>query len=221
MEIIKNLEIEEFFDEHSGDAELQQWAEGMFIHKYIELKQDPNGFNFTERELYKPGNEPFFIPGKIYTFQNVMKDKKQYDGQPVVLCTKVGQDAKKGYWMQGINFNNLPPETIVDVLTIYIEDFESELDLMEDAAARNETYISKAIIENFSKTEFVIGMFEKANACAFSKYYLGNMINPTLYEMDDWKYIPFIKPMNLVGMSFADLVKKFMSMTKKMIEKKK
>ena len=220
MEIIKNLEVLQFYETYSGDQEMQEYANTMFVAKYIELKEDPNGFNYLERTNYKPGDDPFFIPGKIYTFKNVIEDKKKYDGQPLVLCTKIGAE-KKGFYMQGLNFNTLPQEMTARVLDAYAKLFEKEMEQTEDAAGRNESYISKEIVTAFMNNKFLVTVFEKFNSNPFSKFYLGNMMNPTLVETDDWKYIPFIRPMSLVGMSVEDLIKKYEELSKKMAAKHK
>lgn len=210
---ISSLDAENFWKANKGNAKFYTECEEKFTKKYVVQNGYDEIFEYNERSLYKPSQEPFFIPGKIYTFLNTPK-KESYDGQPIVFVTSLGEDKKKGKFIHGLNFNNVPGETRMQILDVFENIFTDELKLQDEAAAHGETYIPKNLIECLKDTKFVMSIFEKASVNAYSKFYLCDIKQPSLFEFDDWKIIPFLNPKNLVGLTLLDLIAKFLKMSK-------
>lgn len=214
------LGLEDYYNKNKGDNKLIQWVNSMFQAKYVVQKGYDDGLDLTERELYKPQNGQFFVPGKMYVFKYEPKGKEKYDGRPILFCTQVGEN-KYGYYVQGIDVNTIPVETRAQILDGVVELFRKEMEQQVQKAEEGDTYIPKDMVKTLGDDKFLTQAFKTPNVNAFKKYYIAAIQEPSLFELDDWQYIPFIQPQEFVGISFKDILKSFFSLIKPDSAKKK
>lgn len=214
-DIIQNLEIQKFYEANSGNNKLIKALPDAFFAKYIQQEGYDDGLDYSERVNYKPGDGTYFIPGKIYTFKYVPKDKKKFDGQPVVICCAVEVDKKKGVYMRGINLNYMIPEVKAEFMDKYIKLFVDENNNQETEAMKDKTYASQDIAGALKKRSEVFKLFENACAGAYERFYIENMSMPSLIEMDDWKFLPLLLPIGFQGFSLDEAYAKYLDDVKK------
>lgn len=195
-----------FYDENKGNTSIGKNVREVFIEKYIGNKYD-YGFDFTEYELYKPSNITYFIPGKMYTFYY----KRESNGPrfPIVLAVKTGENKERGPYLECIDFNKVPLEYRAQILDMYCQKFKGEVCKMWDACEGNQTYVSTNIIGAFGDPKALDAIFDKFVGASYSRFYLSKIERPKLYEMDDWKFIPFYID---DGLDLAKMAKKYAAM---------
>lgn len=200
-------DILDFYNAYAKDTEVYSSTKELFDYKYIQ-QEEISDIDFAERLLYKPNSETFFIPGKMYTFfYKREKMKKGVDNFPVILVTNVKTgNPLLGMYIEGINFNKIPAEYRAQVLDKYLTKFEPELIKMWDSAEKGETYVSSKIISALQDPNVLNDMFDKMIGPSYSTYYLRNIERPCLFEMDDWKFIPFYVD---EGLDFGAMLDKF------------
>lgn len=208
------FDILDFYNANSSNTELRSYLDEMFQAKYVKQDGYDDGFDYSERRLYSPSKKPFFVPGKMYTFQYTPKDKKKFDMLPILFCTGVGT-TKDGFpFVQGINMNKLPNDVKAHVLNEICKMFQGEMEKQEEAAASGQTYVPSAMVKELMSEGFIMKMIEFAGINTHERFKIEYMKQPSLFELDDWKFIPLIIPKCFVGASLGEILNEFKKTTK-------
>lgn len=143
------------------------------------------------------------IPGMIYTFLYKAKEILTYDNQefmdimPLIFCLR-----STPYNFTGINLNMLPNKVRLKFLQEYYETYERyfiNIDefLRDGKPAINTSFLRYMQSPNGSKFAELIGNQIDCNIeFAYRKYYYEYVELFRMIEYTQWKYIPFLEPIN-------------------------
>lgn len=212
----------DFYKENRTNAKIRRESYKMFFDKYQMNKPDPDGFKLTERELYKPSSKNFFIPGKIYTFRYdpLFKNKLDYfDRNPIILChDNIKAKGTGNELVVGVNLNLLPEKIKAGTLQIFYENFKQDIEQGEYKANRGQTHISARLIKSLVDWLSTVSVFKNSNIhydFSYRQYIKPRIQHASLVEYDDWNYIPFIRPQEIMGKSLNEIYNDYYSFSKK------
>lgn len=205
------------YKNNSGNPTIRKDAYSYFNKKYI--KRDANEFflQLHEGEKITHENKPFWIPGRIYTFEYdpVYKDVlSYYDKRPIIMVHDVYTHPNtKNDLVLGINLNFLPERVRVAVLQYYYEMFKTEINNAENSFWEGKIILSTQKIVTFLKDWLLqLKIFNTHGVSfgfAYRQYIQTRIKNPILIEYDDWERIPFLHPKDIIGKGLDEIYNEY------------
>lgn len=198
-----------------------------FENKYFKKPFQESGglFETTERFLAKKLN--FFLPGRIYTWQYdpIGKDVLDYyDLRPIVLVHS--QFVAKGTGnmiVQGLNLNFFPEITRVQVLQLFYEAFEMDLNNAEQLIEKNQIGTMNRVWQYLINWYFVTNLFNKKGQIgyqwAYRNYIIDRMKTPVIVELNDWQLLPFFIPIEFNGKTPKEIWEEYFSQKNELSKK--
>ena len=182
-----------------------------FLNKYIKNNKNEYFLQMNEGSELNNSKKPFFIPGRIYTFQYdpISKDVLSfYDKRPIIMVHDVYTNpTSKNELVLGINLNFLPEKIRVAVLQFYFEKFKTEINKSEQMHWDDKFYATSSNVVRFLKDWLLqLKIFQSKSisfSFAYRQYIIKRIDSATLIEDDDWGMIPFIQPKDIMGKGLA------------------
>lgn len=169
----------------------------------------------NQEDLLKTINGGIPISGLIYTFlykgeftQENLKFKTKF---PIILVTNFSLK-----FLEGVDLNLMPKNIRLIFLEAFYKMFKDEFDSMEVNLQNNINHLNNKFIGliKAGKLRDIFSYIYKLTgyniSMCYRKYDITLIDNIRLIELNNWKYIPFYIPVDVItGINYEQLYKKF------------